>query len=316
MSEGFLGKTDATLIHVYGTDRSGSTMLDVMLGNAPDAFSCGEVSAWFRPYRNHHFQIDCLCAQTPCTVWEKFKNVHEEDFHAAVVKELTVKYVIDSSKDICWLIDSQKWASRSGLKTVNLLIWKDPIELAYSYWKRGKKVNSWRKSFVSCYGRLIRTGLSFLSIRYSDLAVDPSHSLEKLCNALGMLYFEGKERFWEKQHHHLFGSEGIRLQIIAGDSRIEIKKVYPEEFVKCRNDLEKQLAQDREVQYIIRVLRNANALLETEKWNPDGNNITSRFLPFWYYRKNLIRLIRRYIPESTEHPAVKNVETIPLDHSG
>lgn len=305
----------ATLILVCGTDRSGSTMLDVMLGNVSDAFSCGELSAWFRPYRKHHFQIDCLCNQTPCPVWEKLKDVPENNIHATVAKELQVKYVIDSSKDICWVIDAQKWSLKSRLRTINLIVWKHPIELAYSYWKRGKNVTSWRNSFVSYYGRVLQVGLPFISIQYADLVTAPSSSLEKLCIALEMPYFEGKERFWEKQHHHLFGSEGVRLQMKAGDSRIELKKIYPDEFEKHRGELEKQLAQDKKVQHIIQALMQVDVIQKPENMISETKYISPRFLPFWYYRKNLIRRIRRYIPEY-ERPMSKNVETVPLDHSG
>jgi LPS sulfotransferase NodH len=88
MGNNFFEKNDVTLILVCGTARSGSTMLDVMLGNAPDAFSCGEVSSWFRPYRKQHFQIECHCGQRPCPIWEKIKDIPENIFHASMAKEL------------------------------------------------------------------------------------------------------------------------------------------------------------------------------------------------------------------------------------
>jgi len=313
MSSHSVETTNPTLIMVLGTSRSGSTMLDVMLGNASDAFSCGEVSAWFRPFRTEHFQIDCLCSQNPCPVWAKVKDVLEGNFHAAVIKGLNVNYVIDSSKDICWCIDAQRWASRSGMRIVNIVIWKDPIELAYSYWKRGRKASSWRKSFVSAYGRIIQVKLPFLSVRYSKMASDPARSLEKLCNVIGMPYFQGKERFWEKRQHHLFGSDGIRLQIAAGKSSIVLKNTYPDEFDEYRTHLQKQIDQDGEIQHIIQALTDADAL--HDGGNLNQNNVLTASLPLWYYRKRLIRWFRRYIPEPYKNNTV-NVETIPLNHSG
>ncbi len=38
----------------------------------------------------------------------KKKCVSENQFHATVIKELGVNFVIDSSKDLCWLIDVQE----------------------------------------------------------------------------------------------------------------------------------------------------------------------------------------------------------------
>jgi len=305
----------ATLVHVYGTDRSGSTMLDLILGNGPDAFSCGEVSAWFRPYRKHHLRIDCLCGQDPCPVWEKIKDIPERFFHAAVAKELNVKFMIDSSKDICWLVDAQKWASSQGLRTVNLMIWKDPVDLAYSYWKRGRQIEGARRAFVKCYGWALRLELPFLSIRYDELVRDPSGSVERLCQALGMPYFEGKSRFWEKKHHHLFGSGGIRTQAEDKDSRIEKSKAYPAEFEKQRSSIEKRLAGDRNVQRIILALRRADVLRRDEAGIPETDFIRPRRMPLWYYRKMVIRSLRRYLPERYDDSKGRAVETIPLKHS-
>jgi hypothetical protein len=56
------------LINIYGTARSGSTMLDLILGNDPKGFSLGEVANWFYPWRTHHFDIKCGCGIYPCPV--------------------------------------------------------------------------------------------------------------------------------------------------------------------------------------------------------------------------------------------------------
>ena len=121
-----------TLVNICGTARSGNTMLDLILGNSDDTFSCGEVYAWFHPYRQHHFKINCSYGNNPCQTWEKIKDEPENEFHAAIFKTLGVSFVIDSSKDLCWLIDTQTWAFANNLKSINLVIWKDLLELAYS----------------------------------------------------------------------------------------------------------------------------------------------------------------------------------------
>ena len=66
-----------TLIKICGAARSGTTMLDLMLGNASDAFSCGEVNARFRPWRSHHFNPECRCGQNPCQIWAEIADVPE-----------------------------------------------------------------------------------------------------------------------------------------------------------------------------------------------------------------------------------------------
>jgi hypothetical protein len=304
----------ATLVNIYGTDRSGSTMLDLMLGNAPDAFSCGEVSAWFRPYRKHHARIDCLCGQELCP-WAKLKDVRESDFHATTAHELNVRFVIDSSKDVCWLIDSHGWAHRNGLSTVNLLIWKDPIDLAYSYWKRGRRNNAWRHTFVKCHGRFLELGLPFTAIQYDDLARSPSQVIERLCAVTGMDYFEGKARFWEKQHHHLFGSGGVRIQVGSGESLIENKKSYPDAFEKQRHEIRERVEQDMQMQDILRQLKKADLMCGTPAPNGGTTVLPPTILPSWYYCKKMVRWIRRYIPEAYDNAVAREVETVPSKRS-
>jgi hypothetical protein len=175
----------ATLINVCGATRSGTTMLDLMLGNAPDAFSCGEVYAWFRPWKMHHFGLECRCGENPCPIWESIKNVPENQFHAIVFRELGVKFVIDSSKELCWLIDTQKWAVANGIKVFKLLLWQNPINLAYSHWKRDRGLADWRSEFVKYYTKFFETGLPFRSVCCDDLVSNPQGKLEEICAAGG-----------------------------------------------------------------------------------------------------------------------------------
>lgn len=69
-----------TLINILGAGRSGTTMLDLMLGNDNNSFSLGEVHAWFRPFRKHHFEIDCNCGNKNCNYWTEVKNLKEKLF--------------------------------------------------------------------------------------------------------------------------------------------------------------------------------------------------------------------------------------------
>jgi len=66
------------VIQVGGTSYSGSTLLDLMLSNAEDAFSCGEVYALFRPHKPHHFNPDCSCQQAACKVWPEARRQGEK----------------------------------------------------------------------------------------------------------------------------------------------------------------------------------------------------------------------------------------------
>ncbi len=304
----------ATLVNVCGTARSGSTMLDLMLGNSPDAFSCGEVNAWFRPYRTHHFDIDCACGEKPCPIWETLKDVPEKQFHATVIEALQVNFVIDSSKEICWVIDSQEWAAAHGLTVFNLVLWKEPIDLAYSHWKRGRGLMSWRQEFVGYYSKIFQLRLPFWAIKYEELVADPPAKLRQICAALNMPYFEGKEAFWNKQYHHLFGSLGIRRQVEAGHSKFRAKQALPVEFETQSAPLKEQISADAEVQRILTTLNREDISTLKASGNAYQAYRPQKPYPLWYYFKRIRGVFRRYVPYQFDLTKHETVETVPLGH--
>lgn len=289
----------ATLINVCGAARSGTTMLDLMLGNGPDAFSCGEVYAMFRPWMPHHFRAHCRCGQVPCSVWERIKHVPESKFHATVFKELGVSFVGDSSKELCWLIDSQKWAVDNGIKVFKLLLWKDPVSLSYSHWKRGGGLMGWYSEFVSYYTKFFKTGLPFRSVNFNDLVSDPHRKLAEICAVVGMPYFDGKERFWEKQRHYLFGSQGVYLQVKEKGSAIRASEDLAPEFEKQVDALSQQVAQDEKIQHILEILQQAEVSSRGGFDAGDQRVIVRQPYPLWYYARKVRQVFRRYFPDRT-----------------
>ena len=306
------GKNVPTLINICGSGRSGSTMLDVMLGNSPDAFSCGEVVEWFRPWRTHAFEIDYPRHGEPCTVWDSLKNVPESRFHTTVARDMNVNFVVDSSKEICWLIDVQRWAAAQSHKVFNLLIWKNPVDMAYSRWKQGDRdLSRWRTGFKKYHNKILEIGLPFFAVNYNDLVNDPSRKLAEICTVIGMPYFEGKERFWEKKHCHLFGSLGIRRQIEAGHSVIQAKKPYPPEFQALVGFVKEQVSADEKLGQILKILEKNNVASSVNK-NLADHQFHHKVYPWWYYAKRLVRFFQRYFPKEFDPFAREAIETVPL----
>jgi hypothetical protein len=302
----------ATLINVGGTSRSGSTMVHLILGNTADAFSCGEVMNWFRPVKTHHFKINCVCGKYPCPIWEKFETISEEQFYAIAFRELKVNFLIDSSKELSWLIDAWSWATTNEIKAFNIFVWKDPINLAYSFWKRGNDLMFWRSQFVKYYKRVIEVGLPVLAVNYNDLTRNPRVKVAEICAALGMPYFEGKERFWEKEHHHLFGSLGVRRQVEAGNSIIKSKDKYPPDFEIYVDFLQKRIAADSRVQHIVEFLRQADVSLISSEGSYTQQFLPHKPYPPWYYIQRAKQLFRKHFPKKTDPTKHEQVATIPL----
>ena len=285
-----------TLVNVCGAGRSGTTVIDLMLGNASDAFSCGEVYAWFRPWRRHHFRIVCSCLKDPCPVWETIKNLPEKVFHREVFKQLNVNFVIDSSKELSWVIDANRWAGENRIRTINLVMWKNPISLAYSHWKRGRGLEGWRNTFLDWYKQFFQVGLPFISVYYNDLAANPSGKLKEICRKIGMEYFEGKERFWEKQHHHLFGSLGVRNQITSNNVReVKSSEDFHPEFITHLNPLRATIESDIAVQKIMEKLKASEvSLLNGLSYN--DNTQKNKVYPMWYYLNKFKRVYKKRFP--------------------
>jgi hypothetical protein len=289
-----------TLVNVCGAGRAGTTMLDLMLGSAPNAFSCGEVYAWFRPWRSHHKRIVCSCQQDPCPQWEKMKDGPERRFHARAASALGMDFIIDSSKELCWVLDTQMWAAETGLRVVNVALWKDPVDLAFSYWKRGWGIDSWWKHFLRYHQRLLQVEFPFIAVNFSDLVADPAQQLKHLCAALGMEYLPGQEEFWQHEHHHLFGSLGTRRQLEAGRSHISAAgREFPEEFARLIPGFLARVERDPIANEVLSDLKARSAdRTSNERYS---FFVPPRMYPVWYYISGFKRRVRKRFPQKWAH---------------
>lgn len=238
---------EAVLINVCGAQRAGTTMLDAMLGSTDAAFSCGETFAWYRPWTMQHLRIDCPCGQDPCPQWERIKDYPEADFHRGVADELAVDRVVDSSKNVDWIEQASERAAEREMRIASVVIWKDPLELTYSWWKRGwlgskdgipdnpgtqaKFASKIIADFSSYHRDLFETGLPLVGVNYGSLVADPPRLLAQVCDALSIPYLPGQERFWLREQHLLFGSHSVRVAVERGTAEIRAS-VMKDEFVE------------------------------------------------------------------------------------
>jgi hypothetical protein len=283
------------LLLVCGAARSGTTMLDLMLGNSDDAVSTGEIYAVYRPYRVHHRTPECSCGEINCPSWAGLLDVTESSFHSNIFRQRPdINVVVDSSKDLRWVVDSNVWAHQAGLAVENVVIWKNPIELSYSYWRRGEKVDWYRKEFVRYYGRFLELGLPFLAVNYRDLVRNSSATLEQLCNRIGIEFHDNRVNFWEKRHHHFFGSAGTGGQVGSKQGKVRYQSEYPQEFVELFAEEEKRIKDDRKFSRIVEALRRHD--ISQEPVQGTDAYLTSR-RPAWYFRHKLKALWWKRFPQ-------------------
>ena len=282
------------LILVLGAARSGTTMLDLMLGNSSDVFSCGEVWCHYRPHREHHFELQCLCGDPSCEIWANLSRFSESEFHRAALNQPGINYVVDSSKDLRWALNSNRWAAQSNTRVVNVVTWKDPIDLAYSHWKRGRPIHYYRKAFVRYYGRLLDVGLPFVALSYSRIIADPSSALRALCEHIGMQYKPGREEFWNKRHHQLFGSAGTAKQVSSGNSKLDSKREFPASFLNAFEESMPDNGADKRIDDLIAQLREREVGNSPSAVGSIYKQKTIR--PLWYYYHWMKSIYRKWVP--------------------
>jgi hypothetical protein len=212
-------------------------MLGLMLASGNDAVSCGEACAWFRVARHRP-------GATVPAAYDLLRDVDERSFHRRLMAQHGVRFAVDSSKDVDWVIDHTRWADQSGLRVFNLLIHKSPVDIALSWWKRNE-YHRWYRYYLRYHLQFLCSGLDFWTVSYDDLVAKPGSTLRTICRLTGLPYFEGKEQFW-KYEHELLGtnSRGVRSQLGQGQSTIQ-KPPIPDAFRSLANQVQARAATDR-----------------------------------------------------------------------
>jgi len=269
-------------------------MLHLMLGNAPNAFACGEAHSWFRPFKPQDYRFTCACGDPNCAVWSAFRRLSPSRFHASVARELGVEFVIDSSKELNWIVNSIRWARRSELLVEVILIWKDPVDLALSLWKRGRPDDLWHKMFVQYYGRFLSLGIPFHPVRFDRLISDGSGTLAEACRAVGMRALPGQKRFWTAEGHFLYGSEGIRSQVRSGQSELRPKEAYPSEFAARIPALKEEIRSNSRLVTILERLDRAPSGAGNPRQATSRSMKPRKPYPLWFYTTGLRYGLRRW----------------------
>ena len=284
------------LINIYGTARCGSTMIDLILGNDPKGFSLGEVDNWFWPWRTHHFDIKCGCGVYPCPVWEKIKNINEKEFHKKIFKILDIDFLVDSSKNLPWIIDNNIRGYKDNEYTaLNILIYKNPVSLYYSHWKRGDKKIDTMFNAYNDYAVFFESNLHYVTINYDTLISDGTEKiLEQLCHIIEIPFFKDKQKFWNKKHHHLFGSFGTRKQLFQANSSI-YKENYSEEFLAIKPEIEEKIHANKKISAIVNQLYSTD-IKNFEKYPFPFKKLSIKKSYNFYYKSKLKRYVKRLSP--------------------
>lgn len=284
-----------TLINILGAGRSGTTMLDLMLGNDEKSFSLGEVHALFRPFRKHHFRIDCNCGNQDCSYWSAVKNLKESKFHAKAFDVFDVDFLVDSSKNLAWVIDTCDWADENHFRVLNIAIYKPLVSYVHSVWKRGEGISAAVDRYKTYYARLISSGLECCTLSFSELVADPKQVLSTLTEISGQPKNLNRDEFWSYEHHHLFGSGGTRNQARKGRSEVKAQEDYLPEFEKHRLEVERLLATDLDIKEITNWFKQNDY---KKKNNQLKCGRITGIRPGWYYYLKASNIWKKRFPDT------------------
>jgi hypothetical protein len=275
-----------TLINVCGMPRSGTTMLGLMLASGDDAVSSGEACSWFRVARYRP-------GATIPDFFRSLADVDERVFHQHLMDLHDVDFSIDSSKTFDWVVDQTRYGAETGVRVFNILVWKSPVDIALSWWKRGN-YERWRAYYLRYHAQLLLSGVDFCTVPYDALVEAPADTLQAICTASGLPYFEGKERFWEHDHE-LMGtnSAGVKDQVERRTSEFR-KPPVPTAFRPLAREVEQAAQTDTRLQRVIEALA-ARSVLAPEsapafphRYRPHAG---SR-MAYWLYRTLKVRWVR------------------------
>lgn len=219
--------TNKKVIFIGGSSYSGSTLLDMILANAPQGFSCGEVHALFHPYRRRHIRFECGCGDPGCGVWPAvLKHGAQHLYETIFLSFPEVEFIVDSSKDPMWIHDRTRDLVAAGVEVKNILIWKTPEEFFDSREKRGR-ATGWKRAWINYHKLYFRLVKDWQAISYKDL-VSSADMLDQLCQRLEIPYFQGKSDYWNKKHHTMLGNTSAKIHLYNAKS---------DRFEKCKEEL-------------------------------------------------------------------------------
>lgn len=194
------------------------------------------------------------------------------------------------------LIITLAWAKLNDVKPHNVLLYKEPISFFYSFWKRGDSLRKAKQDiFLKYYERFFQTGMPFIALNYNKLVAEPAETMKKLCNLLEIPYFPGRERFWEKEHHQLFGSMGTRRQVENSNSQIKKQENYPQEFKNIVPKIKADIAKDQEFRNVL------SKLQDHEMGATEYLSNNTLYKPHWYYWMKAKQKVRQRFPKRVEY---------------
>lgn len=250
------------IIFIGGSNRSGTTILNLIVANDVKAMALGEIINLFKPvYKN---QVIVSKHMNKDLVWGPILRGGEKKLYQNLKKTFPdIDIFVDSSKDPSWISRHNNY-NVDYFDIKNILIYKHPLELKKSFLKRNPKAK-WERIILNYYRRYLCIIKDYKTISLSSLLKE-AKTLENLCNYLEIPFSSKKYEYWNRTHPNFLGSPTIEKNIIDTSNILDFYNL---------NDLEKiELSLNAKLTELYTNLINKNIDLEFD---------SSPRYSFWLY---------------------------------
>ncbi|MEM9002337.1 MAG: sulfotransferase [Cyanobacteria bacterium P01_F01_bin.86] len=245
--------TTGKVVFILGIGRSGSTMLDLMLGSHSQGFSLGEISKLPQIYRQHptpgafcptsnfwpeHFsETDAkqlalglsgrrLHAAIPLRLERRFRELIGQDAifrpYTLLMERIQKTLLVDSSKYPDWVtrqLDASEFR-RGPLQAYVIHAVRDGRAVLNSYLRAFPELTvesvskRWLKNLEDCE-HLYNTLPTDrrLQVRYESLATNPNDVMRQVCAFLEVPFEPEMLAYWQHDHHYIAGSRSAKALI-------------------------------------------------------------------------------------------------------
>ncbi len=184
------------VVYIMGSTRTGSTMLDLMLGSHPECFSMGELCLLQKR--------ECGYCGKSCRHWKEYRTkLVKPNYYTTAFTVFKKPVLIDSSKKWRWYKERKK--EDVDIKIIHLI--RNGLDRLKTKKKLEGKIDpktvmAWVNTHSKC--EEIRRKNGGILVKYEDLN---KGALEQVCEYLGIRYDFRMKEFWKHEHHGLLGSK-------------------------------------------------------------------------------------------------------------
>ena len=180
------------IVFVLGTVRSGTTMLNLFIGNNNEKImTLGEIANLFNPRLQLHFEkIKQLKTESKC--WRIIIAEGPEKLYTNLSKYFPeIEVFVDSSKDPFWC-KKQTSLNEGCFEIKDILIYKSFTSFKMSFAKRGLSEKNTRKVYKNQHKRIFSLIKGAFVVPYDDF-VKPDNALKiDICKYLDILWSPNK----------------------------------------------------------------------------------------------------------------------------